>query len=144
MIKISDVYQEIFSRINTLSQDKNGELKYHVYDEVPSEPSNPHIRVDYAYNKNRSGKNYDGMAYYQYIHVFSTYKGRKEILEMTDAVIEALSSNIETEDFVAYPYLERNEMLVETDNYGGVIRGYNINGTYRHSIIVFKYIIYSK
>lgn len=136
MIKISDVYQEIFSKVSA--------LPYKVYDEVPSEPSNPHIRVDYAYNKNRSGKNYDGMTYYQYIHVFSTYKGRKEILEMTDAVIEALSSDIETDDFVAYPYLERNEMLVESDNYGGVIRGYNINGTYRHSIIVFKYIIYNK
>ncbi len=136
MIKLTNVYQEIFSRVSA--------LPYRVYDEVPKEPSNPHIRVDYSYNIDRSGKNYDGMVYYQYIHVFSTYKGRKEILEMTDDVIEALSGDIETDDFIAYSYLERNEMLVETDNYGGVIRGYNINGTYRHSIIVFKYIIYTK
>ena len=136
MIKLIDVYQEIFSKVK--------ELPYNVYDEAPKEPSNPHIRIDYAYNTNKSGKNYDGIAYYQYIHVFSTYKGRKEILEITDDVIEALSGDIETEDFIAYPYLERNEILVESDNYGGHVNGYNINGTYRHAIIKIKYIIYKK
>jgi hypothetical protein len=84
------------------------------------------------------------MVYYQYIHVFSTYKGRKEVLEMTDDVIATLSEKIETDDFVAYPYLERNEITTESDNTGGIVRGYNINGTYRHSIIVYKYIIYNK
>lgn len=144
MIKLADVYREIFSRVNTLSQDENGNKKYHVYDEVPKEPSNPHIRVDYAYDIDKSGKNYEGMVYYQYIHVFSTYKGRKEVLEMTDDVIATLSEKIETDDFVAYPYLERNEITTESDNTGGIVRGYNINGTYRHSIIVYKYIIYNK
>ena len=136
MIKLTDVYQEIFRKISR--------LPYNVYDEVPQEPSNPHIRIDYSYNTDKSGKNYDGIAYYQYIHVFSTYKGRKEILKMTDDVVEALSDNIETEDFIAYPYVERNEILVESDNYGGTVRGYNINGTYRHAIIKIRYIIYKK
>lgn len=141
MIKISDVYREIFSRINTLSQEPK---KYHIYDEVPNEPSNPHIRIDYAYDIDKSGKNYDGMVYYQYIHVFSTYRGRKEILEMTDDVIAILSEKIETDDFVAYPQLERNEIIAESDNVGGIVRGYNVNEFYRHSIIVYKFIIYDK
>ncbi len=141
MIKLADVYREIFSRINTLSSEPKS---YHVYDELPKEPHNPHIRVDYAYDIDKSGKNYDGMVYYQYIHIFSTYKGRKEILEMTDDVIEILSNNIETDDFIAYPYLERNEILAESDNVGGIVRGYHVNGAFRHSIIVYKYIIYKK
>ena len=141
MIKLADVYQEIFSRINTLSQEPKN---YHVYDEVPNEPSNPHIRVDYAYDIDKSGKNYEGMVYYQYIHVFSTYRGRKEVLEMTDDVIAVLSDKIETDTFTAYPSLERNEIITESDNTGGIVRGYNINESYRHSIIVYKYIIYNK
>jgi hypothetical protein len=84
------------------------------------------------------------MVYYQYIHVFSTYRGRKEVLEMTDDVIAALSEKIETDEFVAYPYLERNEIITESDNVGGIVRGYNVNESYRHSIIVYKYIIYNK
>lgn len=136
MIKLSDIYKEIFSRLDV--------LPYNVYDEAPKNPSNPHIRVDYSYNIDKSGKNYEGTTYYQYVHVFSTYSGRKEVLEMADSVIEALSKEIETDEFVAYPYLHRNEITIEDDNYAGAIRGYNINGTYRHAVIVFKYIIYKK
>lgn len=136
MIKLSNIYKEIFSRLAV--------LPYNVYDEAPKNPSNPHIRVDYSYNIDKSGKNYEGTTYYQYVHVFSTYSGRKEVLEMADNVIEALSKEIETDEFVAYPYLHRNEITTEDDNYAGAIRGYNINGTYRHAVIVFKYIIYKK
>ena len=141
MIRTSDIYKEIFSRLATLKEEPYG---YSVYDEAPKNPSNPHIRVDYSYNIDKSGKNYEGTTYYQYVHVFSTYSGRKEVLEMADSVIEALSKEIETDEFVAYPYLHRNEITTEDDNYAGAIRGYNINGTYRHAVIVFKYIIYKK
>ena len=141
MIRTSDIYKEIFSRLATLKEEPYG---YSVYDEAPKNPSNPHIRVDYSYNIDKSGNGYEGTTYYQYVHVFSTYSGRKEVLQMADDIIETLSEDIETDEFIAYSYLERNEISVEDDNYGGIIRGYNINGTYRHAIIVFKYIIYKK
>lgn len=136
MIKLHDVYKEIFSRINA--------LPYNVYDELVENPKWPFIRIDYSYNRDRSGKNYDGMAYYQYIHVFSVYKGRKEVLEITDMINEALLEKIETDDFVAYPYIERNEIADRSDTIGGQKTGYNTNETYRHGILVYKYIIYSK
>ena len=134
MIKLSNVYKEIFSRINA--------LPYNVYDELVDDAKWPFIRIDYSYNRDKSGKNYDGTTYYQYIHVFSVYKGRKEVLEIADSVIEALSEKIVTEDFVAYPYLERNEIANESDTIGGQKTGYNTNETYRHAIIVYKYVIY--
>ena len=84
------------------------------------------------------------MTYFQYIHVFSVYKGRKEVLEIADSVIDALSEKIVTDDFVAYPYLERNEIANESDTIGGQKTGYNTNETYRHGILVYKYVIYSK
>ena len=136
MIKLHDVYKEIFSRINALS--------YNVYDELVENPQWPFIRIDYSYNRDRSGKNYDGMTYYQYIHVFSVYKGRKEVLEITDMINEALLEKIETDDFVAYPYIERNEIADRSDTIGGQKTGYNTNETYRHAILVYKYVIYNK
>ena len=136
MIKLHDVYKEIFSRINA--------LPYNVYDELIENPQWPFIRIDYSYNRDRSGKNYDGMTYYQYIHVFSVYKGRKEVLEITDMINNALLEKIETDEFVAYPYIERNEIANESDTIGGQKTGYNTNETYRHGILVYKYVIYSK
>lgn len=135
MIKLHDVYKEIFSRINA--------LPYNVYDELVENPQWPFIRIDYSYNRDRSGKNYDGTTYYQYIHVFSVYKGRKEVLEITDMINEALLEKIETDDFVAYPYIERNEIADRSDTIGGQKTGYNTNETYRHGILVYKYVIYS-
>ena len=136
MIKLHDVYKEIFSRINA--------LPYNVYDELVENAQWPFIRIDYSYNRDRSGKNYDGMNYFQYIHVFSVYKGRKEVLEITDMINEALLEKIETDDFVAYPYIERNEIANESDTIGGQKTGYNTNETYRHGILVYKYVIYNK
>jgi hypothetical protein len=136
MIKLHDVYKEIFSRINA--------LPYNVYDELVENAQWPFIRIDYSYNRDRSGKNYDGMTYYQYIHVFSVYKGRKEVLEITDMINEALLDKIETDDFVAYPYIERNEIADRSDTIGGQKTGYNTNETYRHGILVYKYVIYNK
>ena len=134
MIKLHDVYKEIFSKINA--------LPYNVYDELVDNPQWPFIRIDYSYNRDRSGKNYDGMTYYQYIHVFSVYKGRKEVLEITDSINEALLEKIVTDDFVAFPYIERNEIIDESDTIGGQKTGYNTNETYRHAILVYKYVIY--
>ena len=136
MIKLHDVYKEIFSRINA--------LPYNVYDELVENAQWPFIRIDYSYNRDRSGKNYDGTTYYQYIHVFSVYKGRKEVLEITDMINEALLDKIETDDFVAYPYIERNEIAERSDTIGGQKTGYNTNETYRHGILVYKYVIYNK
>ena len=131
MIKTYDVFKAIFDKIKT--------LPYNVYDEVPTGAANPHIRVDYSTELENSGKDYDSKIYYQYIHVFSTYKGRKEVLQITDDVLKALSDEIETDAFIMYPQLERNEITTESDNIGGSIKGAHANETYRHSIIVMKY-----
>ena len=136
MIKTYDVFKAIFDKIKT--------LPYNVYDEVPTGAANPHIRVDYSTELENSGKDYDRKIYYQYIHVFSTYKGRKEVLQITDDVLKALSDEIETDTFIMYPQLERNEITTESDNIGGSIKGAHANETYRHSIIVMKYTICEK
>ena len=143
MIKLHDVYEQIFRKINALQKKYDG-YELHVYDELVKNPQWPFIRIDYSYNRDRSGKNYDGMNYYQYIHVFSVYKGRKEVLEITDMINEALLEKIETDDFIAIPYIERNETANESDTIGGQKTGYNTNETYRHGILVYKYVIYSK
>ena len=136
MIKTYDVFKAIFDKIKT--------LPYNVYDEVPTGAANPHIRVDYSTELENSGKDYDSKIYYQYIHVFSTYKGRKEVLQITDGVLKALSDEIETDTFIMYPQLERNEITTESDNIGGSTKGAHANETYRHSIIVMKYTICEK
>ena len=136
MIKLFDAFKAVFGGLKT--------LPYNVYDEVPIGAENPHIRVDYSFEMENSGKNYDSKVYYQYIHVFSSYRGRKEILQITDDVLRVLADDIETDTFIMYPYLERNDISIESDNTGGTIKGAHANETFRHSIIVMKYIIYEK
>lgn len=136
MIKLYDVFKAIFDKIK--------KLPYNVYDEVPADAANPHIRVDYSTELDNGGKDYDGKTYHQYIHVFSTYKGRKEVLQITDDVLKALSDEIETDTFVMYPQLERNEITTVSDNRGGEIIGIHVDETYRHSLIVMKYTICEK
>jgi hypothetical protein len=143
MIKLHDVYEQIFNKINALQKKYDG-YELHVYDELVKNPQWPFIRIDYSYNRDRSGKNYDGTTYYQYIHVFSVYKGRKEVLEITDKINEALLEPIVTDDFIAMPYIERNEIADRSDTIGGQKTGYNTNETYRHGILVYKYVIYNK
>ena len=136
MIKTYDVFRAIYSKLKT--------LPYEVYDEVPKTAKNPHIRIDASYNIDKSGKNYDGIVYYQYIHVFSTYNGRKEILEMVDSIIELLSEDIETDEFVAYSALERNDITTKAATVGGDVTGYYINEQYRHALLEYRFIIYKK
>ena len=136
MIKQLDIFKAIFSKIK--------ELKYNVYDEMMEDAENPHIRLDYSHEMENKGKNYDSKVYYQYIHVFSDYKGRKEILEVTDKLLEKLSEDIETDTFIMYPHLERCEITQESDRTSGPIHGYRVNETYRHALVVIKYTIYEK
>lgn len=136
MIKTYDVFRAIYSKLKT--------LPYEVYDEVPKTAKNPHIRIDASYNIDKSGKNYDGIVYYQYIHVFSTYNGRKEILEMVDRIIELLSEDIETDEFVAYSTLERNDITTKAATVGGDVTGYYINEQYRHALLEYRFVIYKK
>jgi BRCT domain type II-containing protein len=136
MIKTYDVFRAIYSKLKT--------LPYEVYDEVPKTAKNPHIRIDASYNIDKSGKNYDGIVYYQYIHVFSTYNGRKEILEMVDSIIELLSEDIETDEFVAYSALERNDITTKAATVGGDVTGYYINEQYRHALLEYRFVIYKK
>lgn len=134
MINTLDVYKEVFSKLKS--------LPYNVYDEVPENAANPHIRVDYSTNMDNSGKNYNSTIYYQYIHAFSSYKGRKEILEMADSIVDVLSDDIYTESFVMYPKIERCDITQESDRVSGPVHGYHTEETYRHAIIVIKYTIY--
>lgn len=136
MIKTYDVFRAIYSKLKT--------LPYEVYDEVPKTAKNPHIRIDASYNIDKSGKNYDGIVYYQYIHVFSTYNGRKEILEMVDRIVELLSEDIETDEFVAYSSLERNDITTKAATVGGDVTGYYINEQYRHALLEYRFVIYKK
>lgn len=136
MIKLYDVFKAVFDKVKT--------LPYNVYDEVPENAANPHIRIDYSYESENSGKNYDSKIYYQYINIFSTYNGRKEILKITDDVLKLLSDDIETDTFIMYPYLERTDIAVVSDNTGGSIKGAHTNETYRHTIIVIRYTIHEK
>ena len=136
MIKTYDVFRAIYSKLKT--------LPYEVYDEVPKTAKNPHIRIDASYNIDKSGKNYDGIVYYQYIHVFSTYNGRKEILEIVDRIVELLSEDIETDEFVAYSALERNDITTKAATVGGDVTGYYINEQYRHALLEYRFVIYKK
>ena len=60
MIKLHDVYEQIFRKIKALEQSND---KLHVYNELVENAQWPFIRIDYSYNRDRSGKNYDGTTY---------------------------------------------------------------------------------
>lgn len=86
MVKFIDIQEAIWRTMNTIT-------KYPVLDYVEFDSVNPPIiRLGNLYFDDNSVKNNEGIKAQQYINIYSTYSGKKEAIEMMDAVDKAMKS----------------------------------------------------
>ena len=90
MINYLDIQEAIWNAISSINRYKV--VDYIEFDEI--EP--PFIRLGNLYFDENSIKNGEGVKAQQYINIYSTYSGKKEIIQMMDEVNRAIDSiNIE-------------------------------------------------
>ena len=120
MISI-ELQEKLYALLSTLS--------YPVYDDVPKNAKCPYIKL----GVNRGGDNSTkiNLAYkdYQYIDVFSEYRGKKEVMQIMKQVNDLLQNKtITLENMQAFLYLNSSEILEQTD----------ANGKYYQGILIYK------
>ena len=97
-----DIQEAIWNAVSSINRYKV--VDYIEFDGI--EP--PFIRLGNLYFDENSVKNGEGVKAQQYINIYSTYSGKKEILEMMDEVNRAIT-NIKDIDI---SYIDNNMNMV--------------------------------
>ncbi|MGM9543630.1 MAG: hypothetical protein ACI3T9_01470 [Romboutsia timonensis] len=101
MINLIDIQESICKALSSITE-------YTVVDYIEFDSINPpFIRLGNLYFDDNSVKNNEGIKAQQYINIYSTYSGKKEIIQMMDKVNKAMLSieDIET------AYIDGNNQL---------------------------------
>ena len=120
MISI-ELQEKLYALLSTLS--------YPVYDDVPKNAKCPYIKL--GVNRGNDNSNKTNLAYkdYQYIDVFSEYRGKKEVMQIMKQVNDLLQNKtITLENMQAFLYLNSSEILEQKD----------AEGKYYHGILIYR------
>lgn len=120
MISI-ELQEKLYALLSTLS--------YPVYDDVPKNAKCPYIKL--GTNRGNDNSNKTNLAYkdYQYIDVFSEYRGKKEVMQIMKQVNDLLQNKtITLENMQAFLYLSSSEILEQKD----------AEGKYYHGILIYR------
>lgn len=120
MISI-ELQEKLYALLSTLS--------YPVYDDVPKNAKCPYIKL--GTNRGNDNSNKTNRAYkdYQYIDVFSEYRGKKEVMQIMKQVNDLLQNKtITLENEQAFLYLSSSEILEQKD----------AEGKYYHGILNYR------
>ena len=92
MIDLIKVQKFIFDRISQLS--------YTIVDDfaIYEQAKTPYIQLSNLYIDNDNTKNTEGMVIQQYINVYSRYKGKKEILQIAQAISSVMNGKAKIEE----------------------------------------------
>ena len=150
MINYLDIQEAIWNALSSIN-------RYKVVDYIEfGEMEPPFIRLGNLYFDDNSVKNGEGVKAQQYINIYSTYSGKKEILEMMDEVNRAIT-NIKDIDI---SYIDNNMNMVIKRHNVHVKRGHisiNLakdqlgsihlrmdknNNKFYHAVMVFDIYIY--
>ena len=150
MINYLDIQEAIWNTLSSIN--KYTVVDYIGFDEI--EP--PFIRLGNLYFDDNSVKNGEGVKAQQYINIYSTYSGKKEILEMMDEVSRSMA-NIKNID-VTYigddmnitikrhnVHIKRGHTSINLakDQLGSIhLRMDKTNNKFYHAVMVFDIYIY--
>jgi len=107
-------------------------LSYSVYDDVPENADFPYVSMGAVTSSDWSDKFIPGMQVISTIDLWSQYKGRKEVLEMTGAALQVLTSgdiDLSPEFKAVWKGLDSLEIIIDID------------GVTRHGILKYKLLI---
>ena len=107
MINIIDIQQAIWDTLNSSGYTVVDYIEFNTI-----EP--PYVRMGDLYVDDDSIKNKEGLRCEQYVNLYSTYKGKKEILNMIDIVNE-LMIGLEIEGYDVHVARGTQHILQDTD-----------------------------
>jgi len=108
------------------------QTSYSIYDDHPENAKFPYVTMGEITARAWCDKFEDGMEVYSTIHIWSRYHGRKEAEEMSDNILQALTSSS--------LYLGPNfrAALDGLDSFNLII---DLDGITRHGILTIKYLV---
>ena len=118
-----EVQRIIYERISLLN--------YTIVDDFAlyQEANTPYIQLSSLYINDDNTKNTEGMVVEQYISVYSSYKGKKEILEITQEISNIMKDRMTNEDYSIYIEEDRKTIMLDFDNNGN---------KFYHAILIFR------
>jgi len=108
------------------------ETSYTVYDDIPEQAPYPYVTMGELTARDWSDKFEAGQEVYSTKHIWSQYKGKKEVTEMGDAILQALTKSpldLGPNFRAVLDALDTNEVIIDID------------GITRHGILRQRYLI---
>ena len=131
MINLIDIQESIWNALSTITEYTV--VDYIEFDSIVP----PFIRLGNLYFDDNSLKNNDGIKAQQYINVYSTYSGKKEIINMMDRVNEAIK-NVEIEGHQVYVKQGHLSLGLTKDQTGSIFQRLDRNNNkYYHAVLVY-------
>ena len=121
--------------IQKLIYEKMTQLRYPILDDYAlyDEAEPPYIILSDLVLMENDTKTTDGMVVQQYINIFSTYQGKKEILDIVQEVSEVMNF---TEGSI-YTKQGKTTIMGETSNQGLFVSDRKYDKFY-HAVMIFK------
>ena len=123
------------SDIQKLIYEKMNKLRYPILDDYAlyEEAEPPYIILSNLILTENNTKNTDGMIAQQYINIYSTYQGKKEILDIVQEVGEVMNFS----DGSVYTKQGTTTIMGETSNQGLFVSDRKYDRFY-HAVMIFK------
>lgn len=131
MINLIDIQESIWNALSTITEYTV--VDYIEFDSIVP----PFIRLGNLYFDDNSLKNNESIKAQQYINIYSTYSGKKEIINMMDRVNEAIK-NVEIEGHQVYVKQGHLSLGLTKDQTGSIFQRLDRNNNkYYHAVLVY-------
>ena len=136
MINLIDIQEAIWNAVSAIN-------KYTVVDYIEFDSINPpFIRLGNIYFDDKGLKNSECIKAQQYVNIYSTYSGKKEIIEMMDAVNKAIENDrIEGHEVMVKQGQLR--LTIDKDRFSSIFQRMDRNNNkFYHAVLVYDIYIY--
>ena len=130
MINLIQVQQAVWNNLTT--------IPYTVVDYIDFDSIGPpFIQLGKIYIDDESVKNNEGIKCQQYINIYSNYSGKKELLEMVDAVSEKMTA-LSIEGYAVYVKQGTTTVMIDKDKFSSIFqRTDRNNNKFYHAVLKF-------
>lgn len=130
MINLIQVQQAVWNNLTTIPYTV---VDYIDFDSI--EP--PFIQLGNIYIDDESVKNNEGIKCQQYINIYSNYSGKRELLEMVDAVSEKMTA-LSIEGYAVYVKQGTTTVMIDKDKFSSIFqRTDRNNNKFYHAVLKF-------
>ena len=132
MIDVTKIQQSIWEVLSAIEGYEV--VDFIEYDSI--EP--PFIHIGSIYMDDDSVKNNEGLRVQQYINIYSTYDGKKEVLDMINVVGNAMS-NLTIDGRHIHVKQSKASIIIDKDRFSSIFqRTDRNNNKFYHAVLVFE------